>query len=98
MATDRQKVNGNKLSVLVDRNGPPPACTVSPANAHDSRLYETTLKAFEILNVEEHPSILSEDTTYDAREIRQYNRKRRVKSNIPVNRRSRKQPKRGRPI
>jgi transposase len=34
---------------------------------------------------------------YDAREIRQYNRKRRIKTNIPVNRRNRKYPKRGRP-
>ena len=33
-----KKVKGNKLSALVDRNGLPPAYTVSPANIHDSRL------------------------------------------------------------
>ena len=44
------------------------------------------------------PRIISADAAYDAREIRQYNRKRRIKSNIPVNRRSRKYPKRGRPF
>jgi transposase len=53
---------------------------------------------FEIPEVQERPAIISADAAYDAREIRQYNRKRRIKSNIPVNRRSRKQPKRGRPF
>jgi transposase len=47
--------------------------------------------------VQVRPAIISADTAYDAREIRQYNRKRRIKSNIPVNRRSRVHPKRGRP-
>ncbi|MDD3035254.1 MAG: IS5 family transposase [Bacteroidales bacterium] len=92
------KVNGNKLSALVDRNGLPLACTVSPENVHDSRLYEPTLEAFEIPEVLDRPIIISADAAYDAREIRQYNRKRGIKSNIPVNRRSRKQPKRGRPV
>jgi len=44
------------------------------------------------------PIIISADAAYDAREIRQYNRKQGIKSNIPVNRRYREQPKRGRPI
>jgi transposase len=93
-----KKVNGNKLSALVDRNGLPLACTVSPANVHDSRLYEPTLEGFEIPDVRDSPSIISADAAYDAREIRQYNRKRGIKSNIPVNRRSRRHPKRGRPF
>jgi len=91
------KVNGNKLSALVDRNGLPLACTVVPANVHDSRLYEPTLEAFEIPGVQDLPEIISADAAYDAREIRQYNRKRGIKTNIPVNKRSRKHPKRGRP-
>jgi transposase len=93
-----KKVKGNKLSALVDRNGLPLACTVAPANAHDSRLYEPTLEAFEIPEVQDHPTIISADAPYDAREIRQYNRKQGIKSNIPVNRRSRRHPKRGRPF
>jgi len=93
-----KKVNGNKLSALVDRNGLPLACTVSPANVHDSRLYEPTLEAFEIPEVQDHPTIISADAAYDAREIRQYNRERGIKSNIPVNRRARRHPKRGRPF
>ena len=90
-------VKENKLSVLVDQNGLPFACTVAPANIHDSRLYEPTLEAFEIPQVPDRPIIISANAAYDTREIRQYNRKRGIKSNIPVNRRSRKQPKRGRP-
>ena len=92
------KVNGNKLNVLVDRNGLPLACTVSPENIHDPRLYEPTLEAFEIPKVLDRPRIISADAAHDARKIRQYNRKRRTKSNIPINQRSRKQPKRGRPF
>jgi len=42
--------------------------------------------------------IISADAAYDAREIRQYNRERRIRSNILVNRRARKYPKRGRPF
>ena len=93
-----KKVSGNKLSALVDRNGFLLACTVAPANFHDSRLYEPMLEAFEIPEVPGRPRIISADAAYDAREFRQYNRKWRVKSNIPINRRSRKYPKRGRPV
>ncbi|WP_366515159.1 transposase [Methanoculleus sp.] len=93
-----KKVNGNKLSVLVDRNGLPLACTVSPANVHDSQLYEPTLAVFEIPEGQDHPRIISADAAYDAREIRKYNRRRGTKSNIPINQRSRKHPKRGRPV
>ncbi|NQS74682.1 MAG: transposase [Methanoculleus sp.] len=93
-----KKVNGNKLSALVDRNGLPLVCTVAPANVHDSRLYDPTLDAFQIPVAQDRPTILSADAAYDTREIRQYNRNRGIKTNIPVNKRSRKQPKRGRPI
>ena len=62
-------VNGNKLSALVNRNGLPLACTVAPANVHDSRLSEPTLEAFEIPEVPDRPAIISADATYDAREI-----------------------------
>jgi len=48
--------------------------------------------------VQDRPTIISADAAYDAREIRQYNRKRGIKTNIPVNKRSRKHPKRGRPV
>jgi len=92
-----KKVKGNKLSALVDRSGLPLACTVFPANIHDSQLYEPTVEAFTIPEMQVHPSIISADAAYDAQKIRQYNRKRGIKSNIPTNPRSRVHPKRGRP-
>ncbi|WP_425593696.1 transposase [Methanoculleus bourgensis] len=51
-----------------------------------------------IPGVQIRPAIISADAAYDAREIRQYNQKRGIRTNIPVNKRSRKHPKRGRPI
>jgi len=53
-----KKIKGNKLSALVDRNGLPLACTVAQANAHDSRLYEPTLEAFETPEVRDRPAII----------------------------------------
>ena len=44
------------------------------------------------------PLAISADAAYDAKEILQYNRKREIKINIPVNKRSRRHPKRGRPF
>jgi predicted transcriptional regulator len=38
------------------------------------------------------------DGMYDTAKIRKYNRKRGIKSNIPVNKRNQKKKKRGRPI
>jgi transposase len=38
------------------------------------------------------------DGMYDTSKIRKYNRRRGIKSNIPVNKRNRKKKKRGRPI
>ena len=93
-----KKVKGSKLSALVDRNGLPLACTVGAANVHASCLYEPTLEPFEIRELQVRLMIISADAAYDARKIRQYNRNRGIKSNIPVNQRSRKQPKRGRPF
>jgi len=70
---------------------------VFPANIHDSQLYEPTVEAFTMPEMQVHPSIISADAAYDAQMIRQYNRKRKIKSNIPTNPRSRVHPKRGRP-
>ena len=59
------KVNGNNLSALVDRNGLPLACTVAPANVHDSRLYGPTLDEFQIPEAQDRPTIISADAAYD---------------------------------
>ena len=41
---------------------------------------------------------MTADGMYDTAKIRKYNRRRGIKSNIPVNKRNRKKKKRGRPI
>ena len=41
---------------------------------------------------------MTADGMYDTAKIRKYNRKRGIRSNIPVNKRNRKKKKRGRPI
>jgi len=59
-----KKVKENKLSVLVDRNGLPLACTVPPANAHDSRPYEPTLEAlrFRMCGIAQRSSLQMQPT------------------------------------
>lgn len=44
------------------------------------------------------PEIINADAAYDSKDIREYNRQRRIKTNIPINKRNRKRPKIGRPI
>ncbi len=44
------------------------------------------------------PKLVNADAAYDTKAIREYNKKRGIKSNIPVNRRNRKKKKIGRPI
>ncbi|AKB81125.1 putative IS1648 transposase [Methanosarcina barkeri 3] len=41
---------------------------------------------------------MTADAMYDAAKIRKYNRKRGIKSNIPINKRNRTKMKRERPI
>ncbi|MDI6877674.1 MAG: transposase, partial [Methanomicrobiales archaeon] len=93
-----KKVNGNELSALVDQNGLPLACSVAPANVHDSQLYEPTGAAFEIPGIDAKPSVITADAAFDSQEIRSNTRKRRMRSSIPVNPRNGKSPKRGRPV
>ncbi len=75
---------------------------VVPANKNDSTLYIPTLKNFRIKRSKgrpvNRPSKVTADAMYDTAEIRKYNRRRGIKSNIPVNKRNQKKKKRGRPI
>ena len=95
-------MKGIKLSVLVDLQGLPLSIIVVPANKNDSTLYIPTLKNFEIKRPVgrpvNRPSKVTADKMYDTVKIRKYNRKRGIKSNIPVNKRNRKKKKTGRPI
>jgi transposase len=43
------------------------------------------------------PHLINADAAFDSKDIRDYNRKRGIKSNIPVNPRNTKKKKRGRP-
>ena len=77
---------------------------VSPANRNDSTLYIPTLKNFKIKRRKgrpvTRPSKVTADAMYDTAKIRKYNRKRGIKSNIPVNLRNQRKGKKkvGRPI
>lgn len=74
---------------------------ISPANIHDSKLY---LPIIENVKVKlpvgapiTRPRLINADTAFDSKDIRDYNRRRGIKSNIPVNPRNTKKKKRGRP-
>lgn len=89
-----KKVKGIKISTLVDANGRPLSIIVSPANIHDSKLYQPTIDGFRIKLSQgrpvTRPNIIIADAAYDTEEIREYNRNRRIKTNIPVNKRNTK--------
>jgi transposase len=97
-----KKVKGIKLSVLVDLQGLPLSIIVVPANKNDSTLYIPTIKNFNIKRPVgrpvNRPSKVTADGMYDTAKIRKYNRRRGIKSNIPVNKRNTKKKKIGRPI
>lgn len=87
---------------MTDKNGLPLSIFISPANIHDSKLYLPTIDKLKIkLSVGApltRPKLVNADAAYDTKAIREYNKKRGIKSNIPVNRRNRKKKKIGRPI
>lgn len=97
-----KKVKGVKLSVLVDSQELPLSIIIVPANQNDSTLYILTIKNFKIRRPRgrpiNRPSRVTADAMYDTADIRKYNRRRGIKSNIPVNKRNRKKKKKGRPI
>ncbi|MEN4068529.1 MAG: IS5 family transposase [Methanobacterium sp.] len=94
-------MKGIKISTLTDANGRPMSMIVSPANVHDSRLYQPTMDGFRIKISQgrpiTRPTIIVADAAYDSNEIRIYNRKRGIKSNIAINKRNKKKQKPGRP-
>ncbi len=97
-----KKVKGIKISTLTDKNGLPLSIFISPANIHDSKLYLPTIDKVKLkLPVGTpitRPKLVNADAAYDTKAIRDYNKKRGIKSNIPVNKRNRKKKKIGRPI
>ena len=94
------RIQGSNVSVLVERHGRPLACIIVPANVHDVMTYHPTLMVFWIQRPIGRPitrpkEILA-DAAYDTAAIRSTNRRRGIQTMIPVNRRNRRRPKRGR--
>jgi transposase len=76
---------------------------LSPAKDHDSRHALETLDEIRLSPLgrgrpRTRPGRVHADAAYDSSEIRSDLRRRQIKSNIPVNERNRKRPKRGRPF
>ena len=75
---------------------------ISAGNEHDSVYFTDLANTIELKGIrgrpKRRPSEINADPAYDTENIRNYLRKRGIKANIPVNKRNRKQPKRGRPF
>jgi len=91
------------VSFTASREGLRLSFSLAPGNVHDSKLYFKTVQGIKIRQPGKKPvnkpKIINADAAYDSEEIRKYNRKRGIKSNISENRRNRKKEKkkRGRP-
>ena len=94
------RVRGSKISLLVERHGRPIACVIVPANVHDATVYESTLAACQIPRPRgrsiTRPREILADAAYDTKAIRYRNRRRGIKTMIPINRRKRKKSRKGR--
>jgi transposase len=97
-----KRVKGSKISAITESHGLPVAIFIAAANIHDSKLYMPTILGLKIkLPVGRpitRPKLINADKAYDSEEIRNYNRDRGIISNIPVNKRNRRNPKIGRPF
>jgi hypothetical protein len=95
-----KKIKGIKIGISTEKNGLPLYIFISLANIHDSKLYIPIIENLKIiLPVGAHitrPRLINADTAFDSEEIRNYNRGRGIKSNIPVNPRNTNKRKIGR--
>ena len=84
---DFKKIKGTKIGALTDKNGLKLSVFISPANIHDSKLYCSIIEKVKMkLPVGApitRPGLVNGNTTFDSKEIRDYNRRRGIKSNIP---------------
>ncbi len=96
-----KRVKGSKISALTEKNGLPLSIFISAANTHDSKLYLPTIEKMNIKLLVgapiTRPKLINADAAYDINAIRDYNKNRGIKTNIPVNIRNRKNKKIGRP-
>ena len=94
-------IKGTKIHVADSKEGMPLSIEISAANDQDSPYFidlvdKISLKG-ERGRPRTRPDEVNADPAYNSDEIRSYLRGRGIKSNIPVNKRNRKFPKRGRP-
>jgi transposase len=94
---------GSKVMVVADGQGLPIGLYVDSARPHESQLVAATLATVRVPQrrgrPRTRPKELVADKAYDSQTFRRYLRRRGIKPTIPpVGRRSRKRPKRGRPI
>ena len=87
---------------MVSKEGLPLGMEISAGNEHDSLYFTDVADKIELKGVsgrpKRRPAEINADPAYDTEFIRCYLRRRGIKANIPVNKRNRKQPKRGRPF
>lgn len=97
-----KKIKGIKLSAAVDDSSLPISIFIAPANINDSRLYFPVMDRFKIKSTHgraiTRPGIIIADAGFDTKKIREYNRRRGIKSVIPINPRNKKKNRSGRPI
>ena len=79
--------SGSKISSLVDKNGIPLACVLTPANVHDSRMVEELLSKY-VLRRPVYQQHMNMDTGYDSRAIRTSLENNNYIPHIPRNRRN----------
>jgi hypothetical protein len=73
---------------------------IASGKAHDDQYFVHVMKNIKVKTERKprtRPLEVLADSAYDEIQIRKYLRRRAIKSNIPVNIRNRKYPKRGRP-
>lgn len=97
-----KKIKGVKLSAAVDDLSLPISIFIAPANINDSKLYFPVMDGFKLKlsygGPITRPRTVIADASFDTKKIRKYNRRRGIKSVIPVNPRNKKKNRIGRPI
>ena len=94
---------GSKVMLVVDGNGLPIGLHLDSAQPHEITLADRTLQTIRVPQKRgrprTRPKALAADKAYDSRTFRTELRKRGIQAAIPTfERRTRKKPKRGRPI
>ncbi len=92
-----KKIKGVKLGAAVNDLDLPISVYIAPANTNDSKFYFPIMNGFEIkISYGEaitKPEVIIADSSFDTKDIREYNQERGIRSIIPVNVRNTKKMK-----